>query len=195
MPFYDSEPIIADAAIVSDRELVERVLAGERDAYALLVDRHAPMIHRFLAGRGMRGADLDDAAQDVFVRVYQKLGDLREPEKFGGYLMTAAARRLADMHRRRRTVNSAQLDDIVAEEQANGAVSLNGKALQQAVSQLPRTMQVVLGLKYGDGKTAAEIGEILGQSVNSVTKTLSRAYERLRSDKQLQQAWWDGESS
>ena len=46
-----------------DEVFVRRVLAGEREAYAHLVERYSPIVERFLATRGLRGADLDDATQ------------------------------------------------------------------------------------------------------------------------------------
>ena len=191
-----AELIAIDVADCSDRGIVQRVLAGERDAYALLVDRYGPMIHRFLAGRGLRGMDLDEAAQDVFVRVYSRLRDLREPEKVSGYLMTTAARRIVDSKRRRihELTDPSQMEEIShrSQDQRKGA---SAESLQAAVARLPDAMQVVLTLKYGDKRSAAEIAEILGQSVNSVTKTLSRAYQRLRCDEQLRRAWRTEEST
>ena len=191
-----AELIAIDVADCSDRGIVQRVLAGERDAYALLVDRYGPMIHRFLAGRGLRGMDLDEAAQDVFVRVYSRLRDLREPEKVSGYLMTTAARRIVDSKRRRihELTDPSQMEEIShrSQDQRKGAAA---ESLQAAVARLPDAMQVVLTLKYGDKRSAAEIAEILGQSVNSVTKTLSRAYQRLRCDEQLRRAWRTEEST
>lgn len=191
-----AELIAIDVADCSDRGIVQRVLAGERDAYALLVDRYGPMIHRFLAGRGLRGMDLDEAAQDVFVRVYSRLRDLREPEKVSGYLMTTAARRIVDSKRRRihELTDPSQMEEISHRSQ-DQRMETSAESLQAAVARLPDAMQVVLTLKYGDKRSAAEIAEILGQSVNSVTKTLSRAYQRLRCDEQLRRAWRTEEST
>lgn len=68
---------MSETANETDAEIVARVIDGDRDAYAALVERYAPVVKRFLAGRGLQGLDQDEAAQDVFVGVYQNLAKLR----------------------------------------------------------------------------------------------------------------------
>jgi RNA polymerase sigma-70 factor (ECF subfamily) len=167
------------AATAPDAEIVRRVLAGERDAYALLVARYLPIVKALLAGRGVRGADVDDAAQAAFVVTFEQLGRLRRPERVGSYLLTVAAR-----YARRRRPAAVSLHDL-PEPAAPVEDGDPAASLEAAVARLPESMQAALGLKYDAGLSAAEIAARLGQSVGSVTKTLSRAYARLRSDRAL----------
>ena len=181
-----------ESKLESDAEIVSRVIAGDCDAYALLVDRYAPGIRRFLAGRGLRSMELDEVAQDVFVRVYQTLEKLREPSQFSSYLWTAVHRRFIDS-RRQRSLDQVDRDlDALPEIHQGETDAAVRDALQEAIAKLPEPMQVVLGLKYGSQLTAAEIAHIVGQSTSTVTKTLSRAYDRLRRDDHLRR-FWEGE--
>jgi RNA polymerase sigma-70 factor (ECF subfamily) len=189
----EESPSTADVIDIPDSRIVDRVVSGDRDAFALLVDRYAPALQRFLGGRGLIGLEVEEAAQDVFVKVYRSLAGLRDGDKFGNYLMTSASRYLIDRMRRRSvSVSAADLGQEVVEASCESNAVSNDE-LQAAIALLPESMQVVLGLKYGGEKTAAEIARILGQSVNTVTKTLSRAYEQLRRNPQLRRAWEEGE--
>ena len=169
------------AAGPSDAEIVRRVLAGQRDEYALLVGRYLPMVERFWSGRGLRGAGLDEAVQNALVTAYQKLGRLRDPSRFGGYLLKIAR------YSAPRPRKPALPPTDVTEPAGPSHEEPWHETLEAAVARLPDSMQVVLALKYTDDLTAAEIARRLGQTVGSVTKTLSRAYQRLRADVELAQ--------
>jgi RNA polymerase sigma-70 factor (ECF subfamily) len=179
-----TEAAEAESAAAPDAEVVRRVLAGEREAYAVLVARYLPIVKAFLSGRGVRRTDLDDAAQAAFVITFEQLGRLRRPERVSCYLLTVAARQVR--RRRRATVS---LHDVPEPAESKPEQPAPGEdcaaALEAAVARLPQAMQAALGLKYHEGLPVAEIARRLGQSVGSVTKTLSRAYARLRSDRTL----------
>ncbi len=137
--------------------------------------------------------ELDEAAQDVFVNVYQNIGNVRRPSRFSSYVMKAAQRRMIDSKRvMRKRELSRELDHLPARTDREDTTD-SRMALQAAIAKLPDSMQITLGLKCGRQRTSAEIAETLGQSVNTVTKTLSRAYERLRADVQLRRFWEEGE--
>ena len=165
----------------TDAEIVRLVLAGHRDDYAVLVHRYLRVVQTFLAGRfGLRGADLDDAVQSAFVTAYVQLSRLRDPARFAGYLLKIASR-ARGRFTGRRFVPLHSVDPAAAGTAPSG----DDEPLAAAIARLPRKMQVVLALKYSEDLTAAEIAARIGQSVGSVTKTLSRAYKRLKRDRAL----------
>ena len=165
----------------SDAEIIQRVLTGHRDEYALLVERYLPMLEGYFAGRGLRGADLDEAVQTAMITAYRRLGKLRRPGSFGKYLLKVAGHSFP--RRRRAEVKLADMPaDVPDVEQPDEPWRDH---LREATARLPAGMQVVVALKYGEDLTAEAIAERLGQTVGSVTKTLSRAYSRLRDDPEL----------
>ncbi|MEK6236648.1 MAG: hypothetical protein N2C14_18220, partial [Planctomycetales bacterium] len=93
----------------SDGELVRGVRGGRREEYEVLVRRYLPMIEAFLAGKGLRGPDVDEAAQNAFVAVYRRLDALRNPDSFAGYLLKTAARCVPK--RTRPTVSLAEVEE------------------------------------------------------------------------------------
>lgn len=167
-----------EARELTDADLVRRVLDGHRDDYGLLVQRYLRLAQGKLARWGLRGAELDEAVQEAFVQAYVGLPRLRDAGRFGAYVLTIAGRVTRSS---RRTVGLEGFDPQAPPEPDQSW----RPALRSAMADLPEQMQVVLAMKYGEGLAAKQIAQRLGQSVGSVTKTLSRAYQRLRSDPRL----------
>jgi Sigma-70 region 2 len=88
--------------VASDRALVGASLAGERDAFDALIDRHAPRA-RALAGRMLSAEDAEDVVQEALLRAFLGLSDLRDPARFGAWLcgiaLNLARMRVRDEHR------------------------------------------------------------------------------------------------
>ncbi|MBA2480638.1 MAG: sigma-70 family RNA polymerase sigma factor [Planctomycetes bacterium] len=84
-----------------DQRDVARVLAGETDAFAALVERHQGRIRNHLA-RCVGPDDADDLAQDTFVRAFQALDRFDQTYPFRGWLLVIASRLAANHGARRR---------------------------------------------------------------------------------------------
>ncbi len=70
-----------------DAAIVHQVLAGDGDAYALLVGRYRDRYARFAIHMLGNRDDAEEALQDAFIRGYRSLTRCEEPEKFGSWLM------------------------------------------------------------------------------------------------------------
>src|SRR5215218_6085865 len=86
------------AHAADDGKLARAAQDGDRTAFTVLYERYARMIHGLLLSRVPRG-DVDDLVQDVFLTAWSRLGGLREPAAFGGWLATIARNRATDFHR------------------------------------------------------------------------------------------------
>src|SRR5262245_48169265 len=82
----------------TDAELVRRTLAGDREAFAQLYDRHARLVRAVAADAGPGRSD--DAVQETFLRAYRGLADLRSPDAFAGWLVGIARKVVRETHRR-----------------------------------------------------------------------------------------------
>ena len=98
-------PSISDTA-ATDRQDIARVLAGDREAYADLVDRHQGRIIAHLTRLVGRDA-ADDLAQESFVRAYQALGRYDPTYPFRGWLLVIASRLAANPEFTDATVEAA----------------------------------------------------------------------------------------
>ena len=84
----------------SDKMLVRTVLAGDKAAYGKLYDRYAPLVRAICYDEARNLADAQDLAQDVFMRAYENLENLRDPNRFGRWLIGIARLRCKEWRRR-----------------------------------------------------------------------------------------------
>ncbi|MHC4556258.1 MAG: RNA polymerase sigma factor [Planctomycetota bacterium] len=164
----------------TDVELVNAVLNGEKQLYALLVKRYE---------RSVRAVALDvlgdyhsatDVSQDAFVKAYEQLAELRKPEAFGPWLMKITRRCALDSARRK--TKETQLETKIAAviESPNGRLDEDKQRILAAVVRLPRVEKQVVMLRYFGDNSVKDVAKIVGRSVGTVTKQLSRAHKSLR---------------
>ena len=164
----------------SDAELVGLVLGGEREVFAMLVERYERPV-RAIALRVVGDREgADDAAQEAFVRAYEHLDGLRKPAAFGCWLMRIARRCAVDFERQRPREMHLDAAAACSAASGNGQLDERKQVLLAAVMRLPRAERQVVMLRYFSGHKVREVAEIAGRSVGTVTKQLSRAHRRLR---------------
>ena len=169
--------------MLSDEELVERVLHGDVESFGLLSQRYERTV---LAVAWAELRDLhaaEDVAQATLVLAFERLITLRNRSSFGPWLMQIARRQVTDAARQRKTVMTACKPGII--ESGATSDSLTSAWIEQEhlcglSGRLPDQERVLIGLRYFDGHSVAEIAEITVRSVGTVTKQLSRAISRLR---------------
>jgi RNA polymerase sigma-70 factor, ECF subfamily len=165
----------------SDKDLVDAVVRGDRAAFGALVERYERPV-RSIAIAILRNADLaEEVAQDTFVKSYEMLTTLRNRDAFGSWVLRIAQRaayRTAFDRRRNRTTN--QLAQVRATETSDGQLDERSEQLLRALVRLPKHEQVSIMLRYFDDESVESIAAIIGRSVGTVTKQLTRARSRLK---------------
>jgi RNA polymerase sigma-70 factor, ECF subfamily len=167
----------------ADGDIVRAVLAGDRERYAVLVERYRDRYARY-AARMLGSADAaEDAVQDAFVRAYDQLAQCKDPDKFVGWFFLILRNRCFAERRRNRT--SAPLeaaDAVAAADRADGGAELaeQRRALQHALLELTPDQREVFVLKHVEGLSYGEIAERLSTSVPSLKMRMHRAYDKLR---------------
>jgi RNA polymerase sigma-70 factor, ECF subfamily len=177
LPLYDSEsgPSPVDPAPAEIPRLVRDAQRGDREAFAQLYQRFTRMVHGIVLARIDR-TDVDDVVQDVFVTALDRLGDLREPAAFGGWLAAIARHRAAD-YCRRAVVTAALVEDAASTKDSD---RLEALAILDAVRSLPDAYRETLMLRLVEGMTGAEIAERTGLTAASVRVNLHRGMKLLR---------------
>lgn len=152
---------------------IDAARSGDRAAFSRLHARFAPMVHAILLAR-VHPAEADDLTQDVFLSAMRRLGDLRDPRAFGGWL-AAIARNAAASHSRLRF--SAPLPDAAparADRRPEAAEAL------EAIRSLPDAYRETLLMRLVEGLTGPEIAARTGMTHGSVRVNLHRGMELLR---------------
>src|SRR2546421_281927 len=127
-----------------------------------------------------------DAAQEAFVTAWQKLGQLRRPEAFPGWLRRIVLTECSRVRRGQR-LRFVPLEDGMEfastgdDPQVAAESGELRRAMLAAIRSLPRRERVAVALFYAEGLSQKDAGEFLGVPVTTVAKRLHDARARLRS--------------
>jgi len=172
-----------------DSQLVAATLAGDRAAFARLIDRHGARVAA-VASSILGRSDAEDVVQEALLAAYLGLDRLRRPERFGSWLCAIAAN-LAKMRLRRRgshvsfdelggrRLSAGEADLRPTPEEAAEAAELL-ELVRSAFEALPPRQRDVALLYYVDGLSCGEIAALLGSSTGAVRVGLHRARRDLR---------------
>lgn len=163
-----------------DAELVKAVLDGDKQAFGVLVKRYECPV-RAVALDVLDDYHLaSDVSQDAFITAYDNLAGLQKPAVFGPWLMKITRRCALDFVRRNQKEASREPAVAAAIVNPNGELDEEKRWLLTAVMKLPESERQVIMLRYFGGNSVNYIADILGRSVGTVTKQLSRAHRHLR---------------
>jgi RNA polymerase sigma factor (sigma-70 family) len=172
---------------LSDVELVELVLAGEQDAFEVLVERYKDAVQN-LAYRMLGNAtEAEDVTQEVFVRAYTQLATYKPAHKFSTWLLSIASHLAIDQLRRRRFL-ALPLEDVpflewIADLGTGPEQSaLQGEQqdeIQAYLQRLPSKYRAVIVLRYWYDLSYEEIATALHLTPALVKARLHRARELL----------------
>jgi RNA polymerase sigma-70 factor (ECF subfamily) len=169
----------------TDEQVVRDVLAGDRDAYRLLVRRYADTLH----GHALRMTNSHDEAADLvqraFVRGFQKLRNCREPNRVGAWLFRILANLCKDHVRGRRRMHvSLTLVAGSLSGPSNPEADTEGaetrRRLWRALDALTPEQKEAFVLKHVEGRSYEEIAAVMDLSVAALKMRVYRAREALR---------------
>jgi RNA polymerase sigma-70 factor, ECF subfamily len=164
----------AEAKARPEVRLIERIEAGDREAFNDLYKMFAPMVHGIVLAKVPYG-EVQDIVQDVFLLAYKNLKTLRDKNTFGGWLATIARNRAAEFHRGKRECEELS-------EELGGARGVSAEALEvlEVVRSMPAAYRETLVLRLVEGMTGIEIAERTGLTHESVRVNLHRGMELLK---------------
>jgi RNA polymerase sigma-70 factor (ECF subfamily) len=167
-----------------DRELVQRVLQGERSAFDTLVARYHAAVFRQALRRVRRPEDAEEVAQNVFVKAYVGLPRLQRAADFEHWLRVITARESISWLRRAHPETEPAPDGELMEQDATSPEEalLAGElraAVRQALNSLPEHERRVAHAYYFDGESYREIERRYGLAHSSIAGYLYRARHRL----------------
>jgi RNA polymerase sigma-70 factor (ECF subfamily) len=170
-----------------DREYIERILAGEPEAFEFLVRKYT----RFGAAVAFAITGdhhlAEDVVQESFVKALDSLGSLREPEKFRYWFGGLVRSKSLDCLRRRRAHGTIPLEDtgesgVSRESPVEAELERDElrERILEAIVDLPEQDRLVVVLKHLEGLSYREIAELLETTVSAVESRLFRARQTLR---------------
>jgi RNA polymerase sigma factor (sigma-70 family) len=186
----------SDVSEPSAATLVLRAAGGEQDAWGEIVERYAPLVYGICRRYRLSDRDLEDVGQQVWLRLVNQIGRLREPAALPGWLATTTAReclRVRARARRSKPLAGWQelADDAAADGTADGTAdgavdaeilaAERDAALRAALAELPPDCQRLLAMLLHDPPYSyREISAALGIPVGSIGPQRARCLLRLR---------------
>jgi RNA polymerase sigma-70 factor, ECF subfamily len=165
-----------------DRELIIRAQNGDRSAYETIVNQFAPMVFR-LIGRFFRTReDVEDLAQDVFLKLFARIDQIKPDENFPGWLARVTVNTCYDELRkkRRRRIALETYGPLIATETPGIAPEPdNFGKMRVALETLDAKFKVPLILKEVEEMSVEEIARTMGITQTNVKVRLFRARKKL----------------
>jgi RNA polymerase sigma-70 factor (ECF subfamily) len=166
-----------------ERVLLQRVSAGDRDAFRDLYLRYHRRLARFLTRLTQRPEDAEEIINDTLWIVWQRAGEFRNASRVSTWIMGIAYRRAlklirsAQAHARAMTLEMAE-----GEPTADDAVqaTLDRQLLEHGLARLPLEQRLVLEFTYYLDHSCEEIAEIMDCPVNTVKTRMFHARRKLR---------------
>ena len=180
-----------------DVELIQRVLAGDDNAFSTLVRKYQKPVHA-LAWRKIGDFHIaEEITQDAFLKAYKELATLKKPHRFARWLSVIATRGcIAWLRKKRLTTQSledtshAQLEKAtysgyVVQENERTEAEAQREVVQNLLAKLRENGRTVITLHYFGEMTHEEISEFLGTSVGTIKSRLRRAQQRLKREEPM----------
>ena len=177
-----------------DAELIRRIIDGDENAFSVLHDRHAASLLIYVHKRTGSLDEAQTVVQDTWLKVSQHIGELREPEKFLGWMFRIAYQLIVDLYREHRKdikflplsriadVDKALEDAAIIAHRNAEQKSVNNDlkvSLPMAIAELPDSEQVPLCLQM-NGMTHKEIAQKLDITEGAVNNRLARARRKVK---------------
>jgi RNA polymerase sigma factor (sigma-70 family) len=173
---------------ISDRILIEAIQQGDRDAAARLYHRHVDRVHRICYRIVLDGSQVADCVQEVWLKVFRKLGRFQCEKSFAAWLNSVAAHTAIDFYRRtQRRGRHVGIDEVASDTLASEPVdgkeldtALVQKRIREALEEITVNQRTAFVLRYFEGMSPTEIAGVLGCREGTVRTHIQRCLVSLR---------------
>jgi RNA polymerase sigma-70 factor (ECF subfamily) len=185
-------PAMSDRDI--DQQLVERVQRGDKAAFDLLVSKYQRKIFRLLSRLIRDPTEIEDVAQEAFIKAYRALPNFRGESAFYTWLyriaINTAKNYLVSLGRRAPTTTEADIEDAETFDDGDHLRDLNtpdsmlltkqvAEAVNRAIDQLPEDLRTAIVLRELEGLSYEEIAESMRCPIGTVRSRIFRAREAI----------------
>ena len=176
----------------TEADLIAAVLKGDAASFEPLIEKYSPRVFATVRRYARRESEVEDIAQEIWLKAFQKLGSFRAEAPFEHWLMRLTVRTCYDFlrgHQRNRESSFSELSDPeqdwlerfvtqpeTADDHADAARQLIGRVLEQ----LPAAARLVITLLEIEDRSVKEIAKLTGWSVPLVKVRAFRARAEMR---------------
>jgi len=173
---------------LSEKELVQRCLDGDKESWSILVDKYKRLIFSIALRHGFSKEDADDILQDVYLSLLKNLGDLRNPQALPAWIIRTTCRECVHCHKKS---SSLLLTPRIIEEHAGPANTIydsmaheldSEQMLGKAIAQLPTRCRELIQLLFFTipPRSYEEVANCFGVAKGSIGFIRMKCLKRLR---------------
>tara|TARA_R110002050_G_scaffold300321_1_gene469161 strand:+ start:3617 stop:4165 length:549 start_codon:yes stop_codon:yes gene_type:complete len=164
-------------------KLINKSIKGDAKARKTLYGQIAPMMLSVAYRYASSASDAEDIFQDSVLNFFEKLHQLRDADKIGGWakqIVVHEAIRYYKKHKKLSFVDDATNKDVAIEDESSIYGQININEVLKVIQQLPEKMRLVINLYAIEGYKHEEIAEMLGISVGTSKSNLHDARKRMK---------------
>jgi len=165
-----------------DAEVVARVLDGDGETFAVLVERYRRAFGQYASGVCGDPDVAADAMQEAFIRAFEALDTCRDPERFGAWFFRILTNQCHN-HRTRRRVHQA-LETVTLTEPRSADDRLRDREIREAIAaaldELSPEQRDAFVLREIEGRAYAEMAELLDEREDTLRMRVHRARDAVR---------------
>ena len=174
---------------LNDSEIISKVLSGDQQAYAGLVNRYQNYVFTLSLRFTKNREDAEEVSQDIFIKAYRALADFKGNSKFSTWLYTIVNNTCITFLRKKRLQTHSLDKEGVFEVADNQDSGLRANLVEQksrvtmvneAIKMLNTDDAEIITLFYKGEQSLDEIAQILGLETNTAKVRLHRARSRLK---------------
>src|SRR6478672_3303566 len=177
-----TEPAAPIAEIDSDQEIITRVMAGDRDAFATLIQRYSDPLYRHALGMTGSPDVAEDILQQSFIKAYHHLAEVRG--RFDAWLFRIVANGCKDWLKNIRRTHVSYEEDDQPSAYATPDEDLDRSELRRdldwALNKLADSLREAFVMKHVEGRSYEEMADLLGTTVGALKMRVHRAREALQ---------------
>ena len=171
----------------SDQIYIDKVLQGDTNAFAYLIDRYKSMAYTLAIKIVKNHEDAEEVAQDSFLKAYQKMDTFKGDSKFSTWLYTIVYRNAISKIRKKK-VDTSDLDSFIVTNHSEGPEFPQMEAMKnqeqkkyvrEAINSLPEKDAFLITLFYLNENSVEEIEKITNLSQTNIKVKLFRARKKL----------------
>ncbi|MBP1222047.1 RNA polymerase sigma factor [Flavobacterium sp. 1355] len=172
---------------ISDQHYIDKILQGETNAFAVLVDRYKDMIFSLSLKMVRNREEAEEVAQDTFIKIFNSLSKFKGDSKFSTWIYKIAYNTCLDRLKKNKKEDlNISIDEFSAhliKTMDNALSALEDKerkqTIQNCLNLLPNDENFLLTLFYFEEQSLEEIGKIMSINANNVKVKLFRSRQKL----------------
>jgi RNA polymerase sigma-70 factor (ECF subfamily) len=174
---------------VNDRHFVNLVKEGDKNAFAVLVDRYKDMVFTLSLKMLKDKEEAEEVAQDTFLKVYKSLDKFKGESKFSTWIYKIAFNTCLDRLKKNKRLQLIAGIEEINEQEDNHLTNIldaieekeRKQMIQDCLQKLPGEDSFLLTLYYFEEQSLEEISKIINITTNNVKIRLYRSRKRLAS--------------